>query len=106
MGKKYSDEFKESVVKRMIQPNPVPVSQLIKETCVCEVSLYKWCKAYRDRGIAVPGDKRNPENWGAQDKLAVVIETAVMNEVQLGEYCRDKGLYAEQIMQWKQEHQR
>lgn len=33
--------------------------------------------------------------------MAVVIETAALNEVQLGEYCRSKGLYAEQIQQWK-----
>jgi transposase-like protein len=33
--------------------------------------------------------------------LAVVIETVSFNEVQLSEYCRRKGLYQEQIEQWK-----
>ena len=101
MGIRYSEEFKESVVARMMPPNGVPVSQLSKETGVSDVTLYKWRKSYRDRGIAVPGDSRNPENWTAADKLAVVIETAAMNEAQLGEYCRSKGLYSEQIMRWK-----
>lgn len=101
MYKRYSEEFKESVVKRMMPPNPVSVSQLVKETGVSDVTLYKWRKDYRNRGIAVPGDNSNPENWSSEDKLAVVIETAAMNEVQLGEYCRSKGLYAEQIEQWK-----
>lgn len=32
----------------------------------------------------------------------MVIETAGLNEVELSEYCRRKGLYAEQIQQWKQ----
>ena len=102
MGIKYSDEFKESVVQRMMPPNAIPVSQLLKETGVSDVTLYKWRKVYRDRGVAVPGDSRSPENWTAEDKLAVVIETAAMNEAQLGEYCRSKGLYAQQIAQWKQ----
>lgn len=101
MGKRYSDEFKESVVKRMMPPNPVSVSQLVKETGVSDVTLYKWRKMYRNRGMAVPADNSNPENWSAEDKLAVVIETAALNEVQLSEYCRSKGLYAEQIVQWK-----
>lgn len=101
MQKRYSEEFKESVVKRMMPPNPVSVSQLVKETGVSDVTLYKWRKDYRNRGIAVPGDSSNPENWSSEDKLAVVIETAAMNEVQLSEYCRSKGLYAEQIEQWK-----
>ncbi len=101
MGKRYSEEFKDSVVKRMMPPNPVPVPQLVKETGVSDVTLYKWRKDYRNRGVAVPADNSNPENWSAEDKLAVVIETAAMNEVQLSEYCRSKGLYAEQIEQWK-----
>lgn len=102
MGIRYSEEFKKSVVARMMPPNAVPVSQLSQETGVSDVTLYKWRKSYRDRGIAVPGDSRNPENWTAEDKLAVVIETAAMNEAQLGEYCRSKGLYSEQITQWRQ----
>lgn len=83
-------------------PNAIPVSQLVRETGVSDVSLYKWRKDYRNRGIAVPRDNSNPEDWVAEDKLAVVIETAALNEAQLGEYCRSKGLYAEQISQWKQ----
>lgn len=86
----------------MMPPNSVSVLHLSKETGVSDVTLYKWRKDYRNRGIAVPGDSSNPASWTAADKLAVVIETAAMNEVQLGEYCRSKGLYAEQIAQWKQ----
>ncbi len=33
--------------------------------------------------------------------MAVVIETACLSEVELGEYCRRKGLYPEQIAGWK-----
>lgn len=101
MHKSYSQEFKESVVKRMMPPNAVTVSQLVKETGVSDVTLYKWRKDYRNRGIAVPADSSNPESWSAGDKLAVVIETAALNETELGEYCRRKGLYPEQIEQWK-----
>jgi uncharacterized protein YlxW (UPF0749 family) len=31
----------------------------------------------------------------------VVIETATLSETELGAYCREKGLYPEQIQQWK-----
>jgi transposase-like protein len=101
MQKRYTEDFKESMVKRMMPPNPASVAQLVKETGVSDVTLYKWRKDYRNRGLAVPADNSNPENWSAEDKLAVVIETATLNEAQLSEYCRSKGLYAEQIEQWK-----
>ena len=82
-------------------PGPVSVSQLCRETGVSDVTLYKWRNTYRNKGVAVPADKSKPEDWTAENKLAVVIETASLNEVQLSEYCRGKGLFKEQIDQWK-----
>jgi transposase-like protein len=35
--------------------------------------------------------------------LAVVMETAALNEAELNEYCRKKGLYAEQVKQWREQ---
>ena len=101
MQKSHSEEFKESVIKKMMSPNPVPVSQLSKETGVSDVSLYKWRKEYRNRGVTMPGEYRKPDDWTAEDKLVVVTETASFNAAQLSEYCRHKGLYPEQVDQWK-----
>ena len=50
----------------------------------------------------MPGDDIKPDNWKGQDKLAVVIETAALNESELGEYCRKMGLYPEQVHRWKE----
>ena len=50
----------------------------------------------------MPGDGRNPENWSPEDKFAVVLETAALSEVEVAEYCRKKGLYAEQVAAWKE----
>jgi hypothetical protein len=33
--------------------------------------------------------------------MAVIIETATLNEVELSEYCRCKGIYPVQIKSWK-----
>jgi hypothetical protein len=32
----------------------------------------------------------------------VVIETAALNEQQMSEYCRRKGLYPEQVQRWRE----
>ena len=101
MQKSYSKEFKEAIIKKMMPPNAVSVSELCKETGVSDVTLYKWRRDYRNKGIAVPGDNSRPDNWIAEDKLSVVIETAGLNALQLSEYCRSKGLYLEQVDQWR-----
>jgi transposase-like protein len=101
VSKRYSDEFKKSAIKKMMPPNPVSIPKLSSEIGVSDVTLYKWRKFYRNKGVAVPGDNSKPENWSAEDKLAVVIETASFNETELSEYCRSRGLYKEQISRWK-----
>ena len=99
---RYSTEFKEAAVKKMMPPNAIPIQEIRRETGVSDVTLYKWRNEYRNKGIAVPGNDIKPDHWKGQDKLAVVIETAALNETELGEYCRKKGLYSEQVQRWKE----
>ncbi len=99
---RYPIEFKEAAVKKMMPPNAIPIQEIRRETGVSDVTLYKWRNEYRNKGIAVPGNDIKPDNWEGQDKLAVVIETAALNESELGEYCRKKGLYPEQVRCWKE----
>ena len=61
MQNKYSEEFKESIIQKMMPPNAVSVSKLVKETGVSDVTLYKWRKEYRNQGVAVPADKSKPD---------------------------------------------
>ena len=50
----------------------------------------------------MPGYRNAGDEWSPDAKLAVVIETASMSEAELGAYCRQKGLYAEQVQRWKE----
>lgn len=99
---KYTEEFKEQAVRKMMPPNAISVAQASRETGVSEPTLYNWRNRYRKEGSAVPADPSNPENWSGANKLAVVIETAALNEAELAEYCRSKGLYAEQVNDWRE----
>jgi len=99
---KYSEEFKEKIIQKMMPPNSQSVAQISRETGICGPTLYTWKNKYQREGVAVPADPSNPENWSGEAKLAVVIETAALNEQELSEYCRKKGLYAEQVADWKE----
>ncbi len=99
---RYSEDFKDQIVRKMMPPNAQSVAQISRDTGVSEQTLYNWRNRYRHEGKAVPADPSNPENWSGANKLAIVIETAALNEEQLSEYCRRKGLYPEQISRWKE----
>ena len=90
------------MLQKMMPPHNIPIGELAKQTGISDATLYNWRKQARLEGLAVPADGKNPEQWCSADKFAVVVETASMNEAQLGEYCREKGLYAEQIERWRE----
>ncbi|KEQ17106.1 transposase [Endozoicomonas numazuensis] len=94
---RYSKEMKAAIIQKMMPPNNVPVSQLKKDTGITDATLYTWRKQARVQ----PGDGKNPDQWSAEDKFAVLMETATMNTTELSEYCRKKGLYPEELQQWK-----
>lgn len=98
---RYSQEQKEAIVKRMMPPNNESVAQISKEEGITEVTLYKWRKKARAAGIATPGNGQTSDKWSSQDKFLIVMETFAMNETELAEYCRKKGLYREQIEEWR-----
>jgi transposase len=99
---RYSKERKSTVIHMMMPPHNIPIPQLEMEAGISDVMLYTWRKEARLMGLAVPADGKNPEQWSSADKFAVVLETASMNEAELGAYCREKGLCVEQIAAWRE----
>lgn len=47
------------------------------------------------------GGRSKAEAWDSASKFAVVLESASLNETELAEYCRGKGLFVEQVRAWR-----
>lgn len=100
--KHYSEERKASVLRKMLPPDNVSVAELAKQEGITCATLYSWRKQAIASGIMSAVSKKAAEDWSAESRLAAVIETALLSEVELSEYCREKGLYPDQIKAWKQ----
>lgn len=98
---RYSPEFKEQMVRRMMPPNNQSVASIHRETGVSAPSLYAWKHQFQKRGYVVSAKTSQPDGWDNKAKLASVIETALMNEAERSTYCRERGLYVEQLDAWK-----
>ena len=97
----YSPELKEALLRRMLPPNNESISKISKEEGISEQTLRNWRDKARADGIAAPSKDVLPDDWSTQDKFLIVVETASMNETELAEYARKKGLYVEQIKAWR-----
>jgi transposase-like protein len=97
----YSPERKASVLKQMLPPHNMAIRQLARAEGISEGTLHKWRAEARGRGQLLPNADAGPEGWSSHDKFAAVLETAALNEADLGEYCRSRGLYPAQISTWR-----
>lgn len=97
----YSPELKEALLRRMLPPNNESITRISKEEGISEQTLRNWRDKARASGVAAPGTDALSDDWSTQDKFLIVVETAGLNETELAEYARKKGLYVEQIKAWR-----
>ena len=62
-------------------------------------TIYQWSKKYKkDSETFKPRNK-----WTLEDKFHTVLETGTLNETELAQYCRRKGIYTDELQSWKEQ---
>ena len=94
MGR-YSQEFKDRAVARLLPPESAPVQTVSQDLGVSAATLERW----RAEALSTPARERV---WTAAARLQAVITTAAMDEAQRGAWCRENGVYPSELQQWKE----
>lgn len=97
----YSKELRERAIARMLPPINASLSAVSQELNIPYQTLYAWRTQSSKHPVPVTQAREADDQFDAQSKFKVVLETASLNEVDLAAYCRSKGLYVEQIAQWR-----
>jgi transposase-like protein len=97
----YSEERKQQILNKLLPPSNMTVAEVSRIEGIGLQTLYNWRDKAKQQGRPVPGSKPTSEHWSAEAKFATVLETASLNEAELSEYCRAKGLYVAQVKAWK-----
>lgn len=99
---KYPKEMKEAIIARMLEGDEA-VTDIQRDTGVGINTLYRWRdQAKHQKGLSATIKYKNADKWSSQDKFMVVLETANLTEIEFSEYCREKGVYPEQVKEWKE----
>lgn len=94
----YSQDFKESAVRKVCIPGGPSITELANTLGVNHCSIRNWMKIYGSVSAM-----KKPKEWTPERKLEAIIKTATMTENELGVYLRTNGLHANEIEQWKQD---
>jgi hypothetical protein len=97
-----SEAVKADVRCRMGPPHRQSVTEISQALGIHVISLFKGRKAWRLQGEVVPASQKDPEGWGSADQFTVVLETAGLSATELNGYCRERGLFPEQVARWRQ----
>lgn len=99
--KTYSEELKNSLIVQMLPPRSRSVAELVQETGIPKETLYTWrSKAIGQQEVA--SGTMEGGSPGSAEKFHLVVESAALNELELGEFCRRRGVFPEQLSAWRE----
>jgi transposase len=98
---RYSNEEKSQVTTRMFPPENATVTKLTKETGISKATLSKW-KLNATNSSGGVTTNNNIDKRSSGEKFLAVIESYAMNELDFSAYCREKGLYTEEVKAWRE----
>jgi len=64
-------------------------------------TFYCWKKKYLKKEVPVTKHLK-PDAWTPEQKFSIVLQTSTMSEIELNAYCRENGLFPEQVNAWKE----
>jgi len=106
----YSEGFRNRMVEKLSGPHAVSATALSDEVGVPQSTLSRWLKGAgtvrrtmppSDDDKAPPPAKR-PQDWSAEEKLALVNEAAAVPQAELGAFLRRKGVHEAQLVEWRE----
>jgi transposase-like protein len=79
------------------------VHDVSKETGVSLQTIYAWMKKVHDGTYSTTDGAVNPKDRSLKEKFTLLLESAALDEDQLGEWLRENGVHSEYLSLWEQE---
>jgi transposase len=85
----------------LLPPYNYSLRRVGNELSVAVGTVHKWRQELKDEGLLPDDEVTKNEVYTANQIFSFVIDTASMSEHQLAAYCRENGLYFEQVKNGK-----
>lgn len=98
-----SEDSKHAIVQKALEQNGRTIKELAQSHNIGYSTLQKWIRRYRNNGkINISAQKAN-KALSQTEKLQHLIASASLDEIAVGMYCREQGIYSYQLKQWKED---
>ena len=91
---RYGTTFKGKVVAKLLPPNTASIEEVSREVGVSVDTLERW----RAQALTTPARERA---WSAAARFDAVLTTAAMDEATRSAWCREHGVYPQELAAWR-----
>jgi transposase-like protein len=104
MSKKFSTEFKEQAVKKVLQRKEnESIKDIAKSQNVGFSTLTKWLQESRSKMPVEKFQSKRPSDWTKEEKWEALMASNVLQAEELQHFCRHQGIFEYNLEQWKNE---
>ena len=97
----YSPEFREQALSKVYARKGRTINEVATELNMLPGTLKSWMRdAVREHKTPLPSAKR-AEAWTPAERLLALNETHALDESGVASWCRERGLFAHQLTQWR-----
>lgn len=98
----YSQEFKESLVSKVLNNPTQSMSEIARQSQISVSTLHTWVQKAKQRTEPTESTK-DAVSWTPERRFQALLETANLSGDNINQYCRQQGLYKQQLEQWRKE---
>ena len=97
----YSPEFKGQVLIKVNDRKGRTIPEVAAELNLAVGTLKGWMQDARRAQHQVVPDHKRAADWTMAERLTALQETYLFDESKLAAWCRERGLFAHQLQQWR-----
>jgi len=100
---RYSSRIRQAVLRKVLPPQSMAVRDVALEFGISEQAINGWMKLVKEGKLSADAEDTGPRYKPASEKLALLLESKLLEADRRGEWLREKGLHSEHLTLWEQE---
>ena len=114
MRARYTQSFKrQAVEKALSRAEGTTLAEVTDSLRIGQSTLNRWILQARNQASGLNSEhdsasiggvrkEQRPQDWSQEERLEMVIACGALDEAAMNQLCRERGVYAHHVRQWKQ----
>lgn len=103
MKSKYSQEFREQSIQKLLQRGDKPIQCIAEELNINLFTLKHWLRQYRPQTMSENKTTKRPVDWTPEERLQALMASHGLADETLNAFCRTQGLFPHHLEAWQQD---